>query len=73
MFYDVPLPLSTQDQLSPLDYGYEFHSMGVVGGEYLCVCFFATDHDQERRRIMFGLWRNTAMKLRGCSLCFIYS
>ncbi|KAJ4840025.1 hypothetical protein Tsubulata_029505 [Turnera subulata] len=54
-FYDVSLPLSGHHQLSPLNYGYEYYTMGVVG-EYLCICFFATDHDQEGLRININVW-----------------
>ncbi|KAJ4843578.1 hypothetical protein Tsubulata_046989 [Turnera subulata] len=42
-FYDVPLP--SHHQLSPHNYGYKYYSLGVVG-EYLCVSFFATDHQR---------------------------
>ncbi|KAJ4848973.1 hypothetical protein Tsubulata_046355 [Turnera subulata] len=47
-FYDVPLSLSSHHhQLSPTNYGYKYYSMGVVGGEYLCVvCFLATEYYQ---------------------------
>ncbi|KAJ4838918.1 hypothetical protein Tsubulata_025954 [Turnera subulata] len=51
-FYDVSLPqLSNHHQLSPPNYGY--NSMGVVG-EYLCVCFLATDERQRPTDI--DLW-----------------